>query len=127
MSVDEATGGTAGLESREVSGGRSSCCREKETQWQVSLQLVKSRLGLPRVEGKERYLCVIQTTALAEDFEPFQVDRRSHLLSVCVSYGGHRACGSRHTCDLRLRGDAWRENGERTLKYTRVPLLDRLG
>ena len=29
MSVEEATVGTAGLESKELNGGRSSCCREE--------------------------------------------------------------------------------------------------
>lgn len=64
--------------------------------------------SLPHTERKDQYLCVVKTTPLPENFQPFQVDRWPHFFSICVTQRGHCACGGGHTCDLHLRGNAYR-------------------
>lgn len=82
MSVEEATVGTAGLASTEVSGGRSSCYWEKRHSLSRLRGILEQYIPRPgRFAGPAHsdllvttlpdpcgYLCIVQTTSLSEDF-----------------------------------------------------------
>ena len=112
MSVEEATVGTAGLESKEVNGGRSSCCRERETCCQAgreaALEQYTPRLGRS-LSGQPGLICWSP---------PSPPHRRWAVPLYCpdrIAAGGFSASPGRrmappllHLCYLRRTLRLWR-------------------